>query len=211
MTKAILELDYIPKSCLDCFLSIRKECGTEEIWVCSGLAITKEVDINITSMNRPNFCPLKIITNTGLTKDKKEILKSVCGTCNSKISLTDVLFEEREKSRLTKEQIEESSQRLSFDDDISEEAKASEEMKTSNNMIVTCEKDSNGKFIPSIKSMNKREFLNIIEESIKDEKVTNHKQTNQNIWELVREGSSRLTNEEIKELNNMVEDKDMES
>jgi hypothetical protein len=36
---------------------------------------------------------------TGLTKEKKEILRSACGSCNCKISLSDVVHEMRLESR----------------------------------------------------------------------------------------------------------------
>ena len=36
---------------------------------------------------------------TGLTKEKKEILKSVVGTCNYPISFSDILHKIREESR----------------------------------------------------------------------------------------------------------------
>lgn len=53
MSKAVLELDFMPTRCIECVLSTNKN----DNWLCTAFNVIKV--INIGSQERPTFCPLK--------------------------------------------------------------------------------------------------------------------------------------------------------
>lgn len=57
--KAVLELDEIPKNCLNCTLSILKNnLRGQSKWVCAAFEGMKTISVDPESV-RPPFCPLK--------------------------------------------------------------------------------------------------------------------------------------------------------